>query len=132
MGDSTLEMTAENFDQTIEGNDIVLIDFWAGWCGPCKMFGPVFEKVAADNPDAVWAKVDTEAQQELAGQFGIRSIPSLAIFREKVLVFLQAGALPEAGLRDIYEQVCGLDMDEVRAKIAEEEAKRQDDAPAQA
>jgi len=129
---ATLEMTKDNFDGTINDNDIVLIDFWAEWCGPCKMFGPVFEKVSGEHPDAVFAKVDTEAQQALAGSFGIRSIPTLAIFREKILVFLQAGALPEAALRDILDQVKKLDMDEVRAKIAEEEAKQAGAAEAQA
>ncbi len=129
---ATLEMTKDNFEDTINDHDIVLIDFWADWCGPCKMFGPVFEKVSEEHPDAVFAKVDTEAQQELAGSFGIRSIPTLAIFREKTLVFLQAGALPEAALRDILDQVEKLDMDEVRAKIAEEEAKQRAAEAAQA
>jgi thioredoxin len=127
---TTLTMTKDNFENTIENNDIVLIDFWAGWCGPCKMFGPIFEKSADQHTDAVFAKVDTEDQQELAGQFGIRSIPSLAIFREQVLVFLQAGALPESALDEIVGKVKELDMDEVRAKIAEEENKQQASAQA--
>jgi len=121
---STIELNKDNFDETIENNDVVLIDFWAEWCGPCKMFGPIFEKTAEEYPDYAFAKVDTEAQQELAASFGIRSIPTLAIFREKILLFMQPGALPAAGLKDLIDQVAKLDMDEVRAKIAEEEAKQ--------
>jgi len=121
---STIELTKDNLQSTIEDNDVVLIDFWADWCGPCKMFGPIFEKVAERNADIAFAKCDTEAQQEVAAQFGIRSIPTLAIFREQILVFLQAGALPENALDEIIGKVKELDMDEVRAQIAEEEAKQ--------
>ena len=121
---STLELTKDNLENTINDNDIVLIDFWASWCGPCKMFGPIFEKVADRNTDIAFAKCDTEAQQEVAGEFGIRSIPTLAIFREQTLVFLQAGALPETALDEVIGKVKELDMDEVRAKIAEQEAKQ--------
>ena len=121
---STLELTKDNLENTINDNDIVLIDFWASWCGPCKMFGPIFEKVADRNTDIAFAKCDTEAQQEVAGEFGIRSIPTLAIFREQILVFLQAGALPETALDEVIGKVKELDMDEVRAKIAEQEAKQ--------
>jgi len=121
---STIELTSDNLQSTISDNDIVLIDFWASWCGPCKMFGPIFESVAERNTDIAFAKCDTEAQQAVAAQFGIRSIPTLAIFREQILVFLQAGALPETALDEIIEKVKELDMDEVRAKIAEEEAKQ--------
>jgi len=122
---ATIELTKANLDSTIHDNNILLIDFWASWCGPCKMFGPIFEKVADQNPDIGFAKLDTEAQQEVAAQFGVRSIPTLAIFREEILVFLQAGALPENALTDVLEKVKGLDMDEVRQKIAEEEATQE-------
>jgi len=121
---ATIELTAENFETTIMENDMVVIDFWAEWCGPCKMFGPTFEKVSALHEDIVFAKCDTEAQQEIAAQFGIQSIPTLAIMREKVLLFSQAGALPESALVDIVTQAQGLDMVEVHAKIAEEQASK--------
>jgi thioredoxin 1 len=124
---ATIELTKDNLDDTIKSNDILLIDFWAEWCGPCKMFGPIFEKASEKYPDIKFAKCDTEAQQEVAGSFGIRSIPTLAIFRDQILVFMQPGALPEAALEDVIEQTRKLDMDEVRAKIAEEEAKQKAD-----
>lgn len=122
---ATIELTKDNLDSSINGNDILLVDFWASWCGPCKMFGPIFEKVADLNPDIAFAKLNTEEQQEVAAQFGVRSIPTLAIFRDQILVFLQAGALPENALTDVLQKVKDLDMDEVRQKIAEEEAKQQ-------
>ncbi len=122
---ATIELTRDNLESSIDDNDILLIDFWASWCGPCKMFGPIFEKVADANPDIAFAKLDTEEQAEVAAQFAVRSIPTLAIFREQVLVFLQAGALPENALVDILDKVKELDMDEVRAKIAEEQAKQE-------
>ena len=111
---ATIELTKENFSSIIEGNDTVVIDFWASWCGPCRAFAPTFEAASEDNPDVVFAKVNTEEQRELAGVFGIRSIPTLIIFREQIGVFNQAGALPRAALDNVLEQVQGLDMVEVR------------------
>jgi thioredoxin len=119
---ATKNLTIDDFQSTVETNDIVLVDFWAEWCGPCKMFGPIYEKASDKHGDVVFGKVDTEDQQQLAGSFGIRSIPTLMAFREGVLVFAQAGALPEAAVEELVNQVRDLDMDEVRAKISEHEA----------
>jgi thioredoxin len=119
---AAVNLTAETFGTTIEGDGIVLVDFWASWCGPCRMFAPVFEKAAEANPDIVFGKVDTEAEQELSGALGIRSIPTLMIFRDGILLFNQAGALPGHVLEDVIGKVRELDMDDVRAQIAAEEA----------
>ena len=120
---ATEKLTMDQFETTIENNDIVLIDFWAEWCGPCKMFGPIFEKASEKHADVAFTKCNTEEEQDLAGHFGIQSIPTLAIFREKILLFMQPGSLPEAALEDIIGRIKGLDMQEVRAKMAEESAK---------
>ena len=119
---TTIELSESTFEDTITGNDIVLVDWWASWCGPCRMFAPIFEQAAAANPDLVFAKVDTEAQQGLAGAFNIMSIPTLMVFREQVLVFSQAGALPAAALDELISQVRSLDMDEVHRAVAEQHA----------
>ncbi len=119
-----INLTTENFTETIETNETVIIDFWASWCGPCQQFAPIFEKVAEDNPDITFAKVNTEEQQELAAQFAIRSIPTLIIVKEGVLVFNQAGMLPEASFNDVIKQAKELDMAKVHEEIKNEaEAK---------
>ncbi|WP_437970159.1 thioredoxin [Sorangium sp. So ce260] len=120
---STRELSAENFEQTVESNDIVLVDWWAPWCGPCRVFGPVFEKASEKHTDIVFGKINTDDQKDLAQAFSIRSIPTLFIFREKVLLFAEAGSLPASALDQVIEKVRSLDMNEVRAKIAEQEAK---------
>ena len=128
---ATQEITAQNLDSTIKDNDIVFLDFWAEWCGPCRMFGPVFEKASDEHTDVVFGKIDTEAQQELAGAFGIRSIPTLMAFRENVLVFSQPGALNGEQLNQVVQAVKGLDMQDVHAKVAEHEAQQNEQAAQQ-
>ncbi|MCB4208341.1 thioredoxin [Arthrobacter sp. UM1] len=123
---STVDLTEAQFSETLEKNGIVLVDFWAGWCGPCRQFAPVYEKVSENHPDVVFGKVDTEAEQRLAAMAGITSIPTLMAFRDKILVFSQPGALPAPALEDLISQVKGLDMDQVRKDMAEQAEKPQE------
>lgn len=123
-----LEVTKENFSEIVQNNDLVLIDFWAPWCGPCKTFAPIFEATAKANPDITFVKVNTEEQQELAAYFQIRSIPTLMAFREQIIVFSQPGVLPESAIKQLISQLKELDMDKVRQDIAEEEANAQPDS----
>jgi len=118
---ATITLNKENFSDTISGNETVLVDFWAPWCGPCKQFAPIFESISEQHTDVVFAKVNTEEEQELAAHFNIRSIPTLMAFRQQIIVFAQPGALPPAALTTILEKVGELDMDEVRRQIAEQE-----------
>ncbi len=125
---AVVDLTQDNFEATIRDNDIVLIDFWAEWCGPCKQFAPIYEKVAERHPDLVFGKVNIEHEESIAQTFGIRSIPTLAIFREQQLIMLEAGAMQESTLEEAIETVRGLDMDQVRADLKKraEEARKQE------
>jgi len=115
---ATVELTKDNFNETLQAGGLVLVDFWAAWCGPCRSFAPVFERVSERHPDAVFGKVDTEAQQELAAAFQISSIPTLMVIRDQVVLYAQPGALPESALEDLIGQAEGLDMAAVRQELA--------------
>ncbi|EXJ13692.1 thioredoxin [Imhoffiella purpurea] len=117
---AVVELDTSNFEQTIQDNDFVMVDYWAPWCGPCRSFAPVYEKVSEDFDDIVFAKVNTEEHQDIAAHFQIRSIPTLMIFREQIIIFSQAGALPEGALRDLIGKAKELDMEDVKRQIAEQ------------
>lgn len=119
---AVVELTKENFEQVVTGSPMVIVDYWAPWCGPCRGFAPVFEKVAEANPDVVFAKVNTDEEQEIAAHFQIRSIPTLMVFKEQVIVFSQPGALPQNAFEQVVEKTKSLDMEMVRKQIAEQEA----------
>jgi thioredoxin len=121
---ATVELTRENFKDTIDNHPLVLVDFWAEWCGPCRMFAPVFEDLSERHPDIVFGKVNTEAQRELAQMFGIRSIPTLMIFREQIIIFSQPGAMPGSALADLIQKAQALDMNIVREQIAKQQARQ--------
>ena len=117
---AVVELTKENFEQVVTGNPTVIVDYWAPWCGPCKGFAPVFEKVSEMHPDVVFAKVNTDEEQEIAAHFQIRSIPTLMVFREQIIVFSQPGALPQGSFEQVVSKAKALDMDEVRKQIADQ------------
>tara|TARA_B100000963_G_scaffold108106_1_gene94025 strand:+ start:1318 stop:1698 length:381 start_codon:yes stop_codon:yes gene_type:complete len=123
---ATLDISEPVFAETIENNELVILDFWAEWCGPCRSYGPIYERVSDAFPDVVFGKINTEEQQSLAGMFGVRSIPTTIAFKEGIGVFMQPGAIPEDALKDLIVKLQNLDMDEVRSEIAAKEAEKAD------
>ena len=121
---ATVNLTVENFEEKVSNSAITIIDFWAPWCGPCKGFAPTYEEVSKNHPDVMFAKVDTEAEQQLGAQFNIRSIPTLMVIRENIVIFSQAGALSKNALEDLVKQIKEVDMDEVRAAVSNEQAEK--------
>lgn len=128
---ATIELTGENFEASVKDNDILFVDFWAAWCGPCRQFAPTYEAASEAHPDITFGSVDTEDQRQLAGEAAVSSIPTLMAFREGILVFRQAGALPAPALDQLIEAVRGLDMDDVRREIAQQEAQQEAKAEAE-
>ncbi len=127
---AVVELTKENFEEVVTSNPTVIVDYWAPWCGPCRGFAPVYEKVAEANPDVIFAKVNTDEEQEIAAHFQIRSIPTLMVFREQIIVFSQPGALPQGAFEQVVQKAKALDMDEVRRQIAAQEAQQSQTPPA--
>jgi len=125
---AVVELTKDNFEEVVTNNPFVIVDFWAPWCGPCRSFAPTYEKVSEDHPDVVFAKVNTEDEQEIAAHFQIRSIPTLMIFRDKIIIFSEAGALPESAFRELVGKAGELNMDEVREQMAQQQAGASDQA----
>lgn len=125
---AVVELTKDDFEEVVTNNTFVIVDFWAPWCGPCRSFAPTYEKVSGDHPDIVFAKVNTEDEQEIAAHFQIRSIPTLMIFRDKIIIYSEAGALPESAFRELVSKAGELDMDEVRQQIAAQQAGKSDQA----
>jgi thioredoxin 1 len=119
---AVVELTKDNFEEVVTNNAFVIVDFWAPWCGPCRSFAPTYEKVSADHPEVVFAKVNTEEEHEIAGHFQIRSIPTLMIFRDKIIIFSEAGALPESAFRELVKKAGELDMAEVRRQVEAQES----------